>query len=189
MWTYLQSTSNKLQWSFKKSFSFVTRAARKSIREGHCGRSLKQRLRIPDTIATVNLKCFSLPLIICCTNWISMRFAGRMACMQHIRSAYSPQITSWSPQGMRVLRQCKQSRAEVMFVTIHRENIRPQRKKWTRLLQCNPNCPMFAVRLWITTSPYRWPIGCSSSTENLSHPFSALLPVGLGCTRSCVFLY
>jgi hypothetical protein len=42
---------------------------------------------------------------------------------------YSPQITSWSPQWMRVLRQCKVTRAEVMFVTIHRENIRPSKKE------------------------------------------------------------
>jgi hypothetical protein len=42
---------------------------------------------------------------------------------------YSPQITSWSPQGMRVLLQCKVPRAEVMFVTIQRENIRPSKKE------------------------------------------------------------
>jgi hypothetical protein len=35
------------------------------------------------------------------------------------------------PQGMGVLRQCKVPRAEVMFVTIQRENILPP-KKWTR---------------------------------------------------------
>jgi hypothetical protein len=70
---------------------------------------------------------------------------------------YSPQITSWFPQGMRVLRQCKVPRAEVMFVTIKRKNIRPSKKKWTMLLQCL-SCPMFAVRLWITTSRYRWSI-------------------------------
>jgi hypothetical protein len=39
----------------------------------------------------------------------------------------------------------------------------PQRKKWTRLLQCL-NCPMFTVRLWITTSLCRWPIGSLPST-------------------------
>jgi hypothetical protein len=42
---------------------------------------------------------------------------------------YSPQITSWSPQGMRILRQCKVPRAEVMFVTIQRENICPSKKE------------------------------------------------------------
>jgi hypothetical protein len=36
----------------------------------------------------------------------------------------------------------------------------PLKKKWTRLLQC----PIFAVRLWGTTSPYRWPIGNLPST-------------------------
>jgi hypothetical protein len=30
---------------------------------------------------------------------------------------------------MRVLRQCKVPRAEVMFITIRRENIRPSKKK------------------------------------------------------------
>jgi hypothetical protein len=33
----------------------------------------------------------------------------------------------------------------------------PQRKKWARLLK-SLNCSMFAVRLLITTSRYRWPI-------------------------------
>jgi hypothetical protein len=61
-----------------------------------------------------------------------------------------PQITSWSPQGMRVLLQCTFPRAEVVLVTIQRENIRTS-MKWTRLLQCL-TCPMFAVMLWITTS-------------------------------------
>jgi hypothetical protein len=45
----------------------------------------------------------------------------------------------------------------------------PQRQKWTRLLQCL-NCPMFAVRLWITTSPYRWPVGSLPSTCMLCTP-------------------
>jgi hypothetical protein len=75
---------------------------------------------------------------------------------------YSPQITSWSPKVMRVLRQCKVQRAEVMFVTIQRENIRHS-NKWTRLLQ-SLNCPMFAFWLWIITSPYRWPVGSLPST-------------------------
>jgi hypothetical protein len=60
------------------------------------------------------------------------------------------------------------SGAEVMFVTIQRENILPS-KKWINLLQCL-NCPMFAVRLWITTSPYRWPIGSLPSTCMLCTP-------------------
>jgi hypothetical protein len=81
---------------------------------------------------------------------------------------YCTQITSWSPQEMRVLRQCTVPRAEVMFVNIQLENIRPS-KKLTRLLQCL-NCPMFAVRLWITTSPYHWPIGSLPSTCMLCTP-------------------
>jgi hypothetical protein len=44
-----------------------------------------------------------------------------------------------------------------------------QRKKWTRLLRCL-NCPMFAVRLWITTYLYRWPIGSLPSTCMLCTP-------------------
>jgi hypothetical protein len=70
---------------------------------------------------------------------------------------YCPQITSWSPQGMRVLRQCTVPRAKVMFVTIQRENISASKEKSSRLLKCL-NCPMFAVRQWITTSTYRWAI-------------------------------
>jgi hypothetical protein len=73
---------------------------------------------------------------------------------------YSTQITSWSPQGVRVLRQCKVSRAEVIFVTIQRERIRPWKKEMNKAW----TCPMFAVRLWITTSPYRWPTGSLPST-------------------------
>jgi hypothetical protein len=45
---------------------------------------------------------------------------------------YSPQITIWYPQGMRVLRQSKFPRAEVMFVTIRRENIRPSKKEMNK---------------------------------------------------------
>jgi hypothetical protein len=41
---------------------------------------------------------------------------------------HSSQITSWSPQGMRVLRKCKDPRAEVMFVTVQGENIRSSHK-------------------------------------------------------------
>jgi hypothetical protein len=40
---------------------------------------------------------------------------------------------------------------------------------WTLIINVsltlqNQNCPIFAVRLWITTPPYRWPIGNFSST-------------------------
>jgi hypothetical protein len=44
------------------------------------------------------------------------------------------------------------------------------RKKWIRLITMLPNCPMFAGRLWITTSPYRWPIGSLLSTCMLCTP-------------------
>jgi hypothetical protein len=36
------------------------------------------------------------------------------------------------PKGMLVLQQCKVQRAEVMFVTIQRENIRPSKKEMNR---------------------------------------------------------
>jgi hypothetical protein len=39
------------------------------------------------------------------------------------------------------------SRAEVMFVTIQRENISPQKKEMNKALTMLPKCPMFAVRL------------------------------------------
>jgi hypothetical protein len=65
---------------------------------------------------------------------------------------YSPQITSWSPQEMRVLRQCKVPRVEVMFVTVQRENIRPSKKEMNKVVTMLPNWLMFSVTLWITTS-------------------------------------
>jgi hypothetical protein len=46
--------------------------------------------------------------------------------------SYSPQITSWSLQRMRVLRQCTVPRA-VMFVTTQRENIHPSKKEMNKL--------------------------------------------------------
>jgi hypothetical protein len=47
---------------------------------------------------------------------------------------YCPQITSWSPQVMLILRQCTVPRAEVglMFVTIQRENIHPSKKEMNK---------------------------------------------------------
>jgi hypothetical protein len=48
---------------------------------------------------------------------------------------------------MRVLRQCKVPRAEVMFVTIQRENIRPLKKEMKKAVTMLSNYPMFAVRL------------------------------------------
>jgi hypothetical protein len=55
----------------------------------------------------------------------------------------SPYITSWSPQGMRVLRQCKAPRAEIKSVTIQRENFRPLKKEMNKAW----TCPMFAVSM------------------------------------------
>jgi hypothetical protein len=82
---------------------------------------------------------------------------------------YSTQITSWSPQGMRVLRQCTVQRAEVMFVTIQRENIRPSKKEVNKAVTML-KLTMFAVRLWIIASPYRWPTGRFPSTCMLCTP-------------------
>jgi hypothetical protein len=45
----------------------------------------------------------------------------------------------------------------------------PQRKKWKRLLQCL-NYPMFALRLWITTTLCRWPVVSLPSTCMLCTP-------------------
>jgi hypothetical protein len=47
-------------------------------------------------------------------------------------TVYCLQITSWAPQGMLVLRQCKVPRAEVMFITIQRENIRLSKKEMNK---------------------------------------------------------
>jgi hypothetical protein len=46
--------------------------------------------------------------------------------------SYRPQIRSWSPQGMGVLRQCKVQRAEVIFVTTQRENMRLSKKEMNK---------------------------------------------------------
>jgi hypothetical protein len=78
--------------------------------------------------------------------------------------SYSPQITIRSPQEMRVLRQCKFQWAEAMFVTIQRVNNRPSKKEMKKAVTMLPNCPMFSVRMWITASPYLWPIGSFPST-------------------------
>jgi hypothetical protein len=57
------------------------------------------------------------------------RYCYRYYCQSLITALQlSTQITSWSPQGMRVLRQFTVTGAEVMFVTIQRENIRPSNK-------------------------------------------------------------
>jgi hypothetical protein len=67
-----------------------------------------------------------------------------------------------------------------MFVTVQRENIRPSKKEMdkalTPLTLQNPNCPMFAVRLWIATSRYRSPVGSLPSTYSLRTVLRALTP-------------
>jgi hypothetical protein len=68
-------------------------------------------------------------------------------------------------QSKRVLRQCKVQWAEVMFVTIQRENIRRSEKEMNKVW----TCPRFSVRLWMT-SPYRWPVGNLPSTRMLCTP-------------------
>jgi hypothetical protein len=78
------------------------------------------------------------------------------------------------PQGMRVLRQCKVPRAEVVFVTIQRENIRPSKKEMSKAAIMLPKCPIFAVKPWITTSPYRWPIASSVHLYYFYSPHTAL---------------
>jgi hypothetical protein len=65
---------------------------------------------------------------------------------KHEVVTYGQHITSLSPQGMRVLRQCTVTRAEIMFVITQRENIRPSKKEINKAVQ-RLNCPMFAVRL------------------------------------------
>jgi hypothetical protein len=45
---------------------------------------------------------------------------------------YCPQITSWSLQGMRVLRQCTVPQAQVMFITNQLEHIRPSMKEMNK---------------------------------------------------------
>jgi hypothetical protein len=69
---------------------------------------------------------------------------------------------------MRFLRQCKVPREEVMFVTIHRGNIRPSKKEMNKAVTML-KLPMFVGRLRITTSLYRWPIGSLPSTCMVLH--------------------
>jgi hypothetical protein len=49
-----------------------------------------------------------------------------------LRPRYRPQITSWSQQRMRVLWQCTVPRAQVMFVTVQRGNIRPSKREMNK---------------------------------------------------------
>jgi hypothetical protein len=50
-------------------------------------------------------------------------------------------------RGMRVLRKCKVPLAEILFVTIQCENVRPSTKEMNRAVTMIPDCPMFATRL------------------------------------------
>jgi hypothetical protein len=52
----------------------------------------------------------------------------------------------------------------------HGRSVCSQKMKAVALTLQNPNCPMFAVRLWITASPYRWSIGSLPSTCMLCTP-------------------
>jgi hypothetical protein len=54
--------------------------------------------------------------------------------------------------------ECESCDSARLLLLSNVKTLAPQRKKWTRLLRCLI-CPMFAVRLWITTSLYPWPIG------------------------------
>jgi hypothetical protein len=77
------------------------------------------------------------------------------------------------PQAARVLRWCKFPRSEVMFITVQRENIRPSKKETNKAVTMLSKIQIarcFAVRLWITTSPYRWLIGSLPSTYMLWTP-------------------
>jgi hypothetical protein len=79
---------------------------------------------------------------------------------------YSPQTTSWSRKACESCGNARFREQKWCSILFNVKTFAPQRRKWKRLLQCI-NCPMFAVRLWITTSPYRWPIG--------SLPFNRML--------------
>jgi hypothetical protein len=72
----------------------------------------------------------------CASRWMrelngDLRYLGLTAVKLGL---YSPQTTSWTPQGMWVLRKCKVSRNKVdlMFVTNQRENIHPSKKKMNK---------------------------------------------------------
>jgi hypothetical protein len=100
------------------------------------------------------------------------QWSSQLLCVYYTR-VYCPQYTSWSPQGMRVLRQYTGPRAEVLFVTIQRENMRPSKKEINKaIVTMLPNFPMFAVGLWITTSLCRWPIWNLPSTCTVCTPLA-----------------
>jgi hypothetical protein len=68
---------------------------------------------------------------------------------------YCPQIMSWSPQGMRVLRQCTVPRGEVLFVTIQRENILLSSKeinKAVTMLSKLPDVCSYVMNYYVTLS-------------------------------------
>jgi hypothetical protein len=60
---------------------------------------------------------------------------------------------------MRVLWQFKVPRAEVMLLLSNVKTFARSKKEMNKAVTILPNGPMFAVRLWITISTYRWPIG------------------------------
>jgi hypothetical protein len=69
----------------------------------------------------------SLSIIIVEVHWRSLEVSVSFA--EHGKTvSYCPHITSWSSQGMGGLWQCTVPRAEVMFVTVQRENICPSKK-------------------------------------------------------------
>jgi hypothetical protein len=104
----------------------------------------------------------------CRALWILKRIS-EINCLKDWLSQYCPQITSWSPQGME---SCGNARFRLRKYCPLLSNVKtfaPERNKWTRLLQCL-NSPMFAVRLWITTYFYHWPIWSLPSTYLLCTP-------------------
>jgi hypothetical protein len=138
----------------------------------------EQRLKISSVFACslqmlihVNGSWVSVVLFHEACQWLHIRFevltanVDRMSVLwygnvaaplnQYIREALFTQITSWSPTSLAAMHGSA-SRSNVGYYPAL-----PQRRKWTRLLQCL-NCPMFAVRLWINTSLYRWPTGSLS---------------------------
>jgi hypothetical protein len=86
-------------------------------------------------------------------------------------AVYSTQMTSWSPQGMRVLRQCKFSRAEVMFVTIQRENILLSKKEMNKAVYQTK----FVQQFWLKRANFCFCFSEKSVTFALLTPFLLLL--------------
>jgi hypothetical protein len=66
------------------------------------------------------------------------------------------------------------SASGIMFVTIQRENIGPSKKEMNKAW----TCPMFAVRLWITTSPFSLSY-CFQSLRSVCSSSHGLLILGI----------